>query len=114
MNIPIINTLIPYLMSGTVMELSAIFVARMTFLRPRSGARNALCCSSSVTLECRGRTVRLGEGRGRGECVGRGRGECEGRGKGGRGGAGYSAPEEFTLSAADKSWLAKHTHTHIQ
>ena len=55
-----------------------MLVARMTFLRPRSGARNTLCCSSSVTLECRGRTVRLGEGEGRGRGGG-GEGEGEGR-----------------------------------
>ena len=64
LNMDCVLTLIPYLMSGTVMELSAMLVASMTFLRPLSGARKALCCSSSVTLECRGRTVRLGEGRG--------------------------------------------------
>ena len=73
LNIYHILTLVPNLMSGTVMELSAMLVARMTFLRPRSGARNTLCCSSSVTLECRGRTVRLGEGEGEGEGRGRGR-----------------------------------------
>ena len=36
-----------------------MLVARMIFLRPFSCALNTLCCSSKVTLECSGNTVKL-------------------------------------------------------
>jgi hypothetical protein len=38
-------------MSGTVIELSAIFVANIIFLCPMGAGLKTLCCSSAVTDE---------------------------------------------------------------
>lgn len=51
----------PYLMSGTVMELSAMFVASMIFLCPGGALWNTLTCSSAVIVEWSGRTHHLYE-----------------------------------------------------
>lgn len=48
-----------YLTSGIVMELSAMFVAMMTFLRPYCACLKALSYSSSLRDECRGMKSRV-------------------------------------------------------
>ena len=40
--------------SGMVMPVSAMFVARTTFLTPCGGTRNAFSCSSLAMVECSG------------------------------------------------------------
>ena len=56
------------MISGTVMELSAMLVAKMTFLFPSSGLRNTLDCSSDDMEEWRSKTLKLkGEGGREGE-----------------------------------------------
>jgi hypothetical protein len=55
----ILTLLLPYTMSGTVMELSAIFVERMIFLKPSGGDLKTDCCSSVVMDECSGLTHHL-------------------------------------------------------
>ena len=47
------------MISGTVMELSAMLVAKMTFLFPSSGLRNTLDCSSDEMEEWRSKTLKL-------------------------------------------------------
>ena len=47
------------MISGTVMELSAMLVAKMTFLFPSSGLRNTLDCSSDDMEEWRSKTLNL-------------------------------------------------------
>ena len=49
----------PYLMSETVIELSAILVDKMTFLVSSRGLSNTLTCSSAVMLECNGKISSL-------------------------------------------------------
>lgn len=44
----------PYFISGTVIELSAIFVDNIIFLNPGLGGSNTLYCSSLVMEECSG------------------------------------------------------------
>jgi hypothetical protein len=46
-------------MSGTVMELSAIFVDKMIFLEPAGGGLKTDSCSSVVMVEWRGLTHHL-------------------------------------------------------
>lgn len=46
---------IPYTISGTVKELSAIFVDKMIFLVPGGGEKNTFRCSSVVSDECNGK-----------------------------------------------------------
>jgi hypothetical protein len=46
-------------MSGTVMELSAIFVDKMIFLEPGGGSLKTDDCSSVVMVECSGLTHQL-------------------------------------------------------
>ena len=53
------------MISGTVMELSAMLVAKMTFLFPSSGLRNTLDCSSDDMEEWRSKTLKLKRERGR-------------------------------------------------
>jgi hypothetical protein len=56
----IVSTLLlPYTMSGTVMELSAIFVDKMIFLKPAGGDLKTDSCSSVVMVEWRGLTHHL-------------------------------------------------------
>ena len=45
-------------MSLTVIELSAMFVDRMTLRMPGCGRSKTLRCSTAVTLECSGSTHR--------------------------------------------------------
>lgn len=52
---------LPYLISGTVMELSAMLVARIIFLCPGGALWNTRTCSSAVMVEWRGRTHHLYE-----------------------------------------------------
>jgi hypothetical protein len=46
-------------MSGSVTELSAIFVDKMIFLEPAGGGLKTDSCSSEVIVECRGLTHQL-------------------------------------------------------
>lgn len=45
---------LPYLTSGIVIELSAIFVHKTIFRTFGGAARKTLCCSSNVIDECNG------------------------------------------------------------
>lgn len=46
--------IVPYLTSGMVIELSAIFVHKTILRYPFRTGRNTCCCSSNVTFECNG------------------------------------------------------------
>jgi hypothetical protein len=50
---------LPYTMSGSVTELSAIFVDKMIFLEPAGGGLKTDSCSSAVIVEWRGLTHQL-------------------------------------------------------
>ena len=50
---------LPYLISGTVIELSAMFVDRITFLKPLTGFSKTRACSSIVMVEWSGIKVKL-------------------------------------------------------
>jgi hypothetical protein len=59
MTLIVLSLLLPYTMSGNVMELSAIFVDKMIFLKPAGGSLKTDSCSSVVMVECRGLTHHL-------------------------------------------------------
>jgi len=55
----VLTFILPYNMSGTVIELSAIFVDKMIFLQPADGGLKTDSCSSVVMVEWRGLTHQL-------------------------------------------------------
>ena len=55
----ILCSTLPYLTSGTVIELSARFVDKITFRSPGGGNSNTFNCSSAVMDECKGHNQSL-------------------------------------------------------
>ena len=47
------------MISGTVIELSAILVDKIIFRKPSGGFVNTHCCSSKVMVECNGYVAHL-------------------------------------------------------